>query len=148
MIVSQFTSALLEIEAPLPLSDDLFLIKLFAVSWRQVSPSWARRKSLMKIVEIACSSLGAVHRPISGKQFLEMSRFEVFAEDEVSVSHAPEDRGADLLLCSCHSRHISSLGLVVTAASLISRYFFAVPSGSVNGFFALVLSRGSSRACR
>ena len=82
---------------------------------------YSRRKSLMKIVEITCSSLGAVHRPISGKQFLEMSRFEVFAEDEVSVSHAPEDRGADVLLCSCHSRHISSLGSVVTAASLVPR---------------------------
>ena len=42
MIVIQFTSPLLEIEAPLPLLDDLFLIKLFAVSWRQVSPCWAR----------------------------------------------------------------------------------------------------------
>ena len=50
-----------------------------------------------------------------------MSRFEVFAEDEVSVSHAPEDRGTDVLLRSCHSRHISSLGSVVTAASLFPR---------------------------
>ena len=28
---------------------------------------YSRRRSLLKIVEVACSSLGAVHRPISGK---------------------------------------------------------------------------------
>ena len=88
----------------------------------------------------------AVHRPVSGKQILEMSRFEVFAEDEFSVSHAPEDRGADALLCSCLSRYICALGSVVTAASLVPRCFFAVPS--VYGFFSLVLSRGLLHTCR
>ena len=71
-------------------------------------------------IEIVYFSLDVIHRPISGKHFLEMARFEVFAEDEVSDSHAPENRGADILLCLCHSRHISSLGSV-TRSSIILR---------------------------
>ena len=104
---------------------------------------YSRRKSLLKTVEVACSSLGAVHRPFSGKQILEMSRFEVFAEGEFSVSL---QRIAERTYCCVHV--FLDTSPLSDQWSRLRLSFLDVSSQFQASMDSLLLSRGLFRACR
>ena len=124
MIVIHFTSALKKTEA---YKNDLY----------------SRRKSLLKIVEVACFlSWCAVHRPVSGKQILEMSRFEVFAEDEFSVSPCSRGSRSGRIVMFMSFSDTSALSDQWSRLRLsFPRCFFAVPSVPMDSFSLVLLTR-------